>query len=336
MDYDITAIKGERGKPAAFFVHGLGMDKKIWESPDDSKILGGQFPIGLILAKKPAAHVKDSDEHPEISAGLSLGDLPRNLSTLFHILRDSGYTVITWSQKRPSARISVSVSELRDVVALHRKLCDAGIILIGHSRGGLVARAYVRDTDMPVRALITLATPHRGSNLARWIKYVTPLVTLLDPLLSDSEKGTLRHTARRILDFLQSAAAKEFLPDSRFFKTLDDGPLNGIYYQSAGGSDPTLLTVYRTAVERVRYGDGERFATRTRKLLSVPDVFERIIPERFFPDEMKKGKGDGLVSADSSALPWADDHVIYEVNHAAILFDERAKAGVMKALKEIG
>jgi pimeloyl-ACP methyl ester carboxylesterase len=335
MDYDITAIKGGPSKPAVFFVHGLGMDKKIWESPDDSKILGGQFPIGLILARKPSMDVKDSGERPEISAGLSLGDLPRNLSTLFHILRDSGYTVITWSQKRPSARISVSVSELRDVVALHRKLCDSGIILIGHSRGGLVARAYVRDTDMPVRALITLAAPHRGSNLARWIKYVTPLVTLLDPLLSDFEKGTLRRAARRILDFLQSAAAKEFLPDSRFFKTLDDGPLNGIYYQSAGGSDPSLLTVYRTAVERVRYGNGERFTTRARKLFSVPDIFEKIIPESFFPDEMKNGRGDGLVSVESSRLPWADDHFIYHVNHAGILFDERVKDGVMKALEEI-
>lgn len=336
MDYDISAIKGDRGKPAVFFVHGLGMDKKIWESPDDSTILGGQFPIGLILAKKPAMHVKGALGRPEISAGLSLGDLPRNLSTLFHLLRDRGYSVIAWSQKRPSARINIAVSELRDLIALYRKFCDAGIILIGHSRGGLVARAYLKDTDMPVRALITLATPHKGSGLARWIKYVTPLVSLLDPILSDSERGTLRHTAGRVLDFLQSAAAREFLPDSRFFKTLDDGPLEGIYYQSAGGSDPTLLTVYRTAVERVRYGDGERLAASAMTLFSVPSVFERIIPERFFPDEMKKGKGDGLVSVDSSALPWADDHFIYEVNHAAILFDERVKAGVMKALKEIG
>ena len=336
MDYDITALKGDDGKPAVFFIHGLGMDKKIWVSPDDSTILGGQFPLGIILARKPATQVKDAEEDPDMSRRLSLGYPPRNLSTLFHLLRDRGYTVIAWSQKRPSARIGVAVSELRDVTALHRKHCKAGAILIGHSRGGLVAREYLRDANVRVKALITLATPHRGSGLARWTKYVAPLVTFLGPLLSDSEKGTLRYAVKRLFDFLQSPAVKELLPDSQFFKSLKDGPSDGTCYISAGGSDPTLLTVYKRVIERAEYGDRERFVVSARTLFSIPEVFERIIPQKFYPEEMKKGRGDGLVSVESSRIPWSRDHAVYDVNHAGILFDEVAKAGIMKTLKEIG
>jgi hypothetical protein len=31
MKRDITMIPGDRDRPAAVFIHGLGMDKRIWE-----------------------------------------------------------------------------------------------------------------------------------------------------------------------------------------------------------------------------------------------------------------------------------------------------------------
>lgn len=336
MDYDETVVRGGAGRPAVFFVHGLGMDKNMWVAPSESRIMGGSLPLSFVLASEPRSRpVKDTKEEDDVPKGLSIGDPPRRLATLFHSLRDFGYTVITWSQRRPVAEIKVAVSELRAMITKYAKFCEAGIILIGHSRGGLVAREYLRGGDKRVRALITLATPHKGSSMASWVKYMTPLTSAISPLLSEAERGTLKHSVRRIFDFLESAAVREILPGSHFFEALDDGRLEGIYYLSAGGDNPTLFSVYRRAVEKVKYGDGVKSVLRARRVFSVPDIFERIIPKRFYPDEMKRGKGDGLVSVESSRIPWTDNHFVFEVNHAKILFDERVKSIVVKAIKDL-
>lgn len=334
MDYDVTAIQGIAGKPAVLFIHGLGMDKSIWECPAESRILGGRLPLSLILSEEPQLQVaEDADGLRDVTKRLSFGEPPQKLTTLFHSLRDLGHTVITWSQRRPSAEIGIAVKEMRAVLSMHEKYCGSGIILIGHSRGGLVCREYLKGGDERVRALITLATPHKGSSMARWAKYLTPLVSLLNPLLSNSEQGTLKFAMKRIFDFLQSAAVKEVLPDSRFFRDLDDGRLGGVHYMSFGGSSPTLFSLYRRVIERALHGGGEKFVLRAHRVFSVPDILETIIPEGLYPEEMKRGRGDGLVSVQSSRIPWADEHSVFDVNHAGILFDERVRDRVAQIVR---
>ena len=64
----------------------------------------------------------------------------------------------------------------RFVPALHarieeicRQTGQAQIIIVGHSMGGLVARAYLRDHGASrIARVITLGTPHRGTGLARF------------------------------------------------------------------------------------------------------------------------------------------------------------------------
>lgn len=336
MKIDTTIIEGDRDRPALFFIHGLGMDKRIWESPDESRILGERFPVSLLVSGEPDFEEREVEDHGEISRRISFGKPPKNLTTLFNDFGEQGYSVIAWSQQRPSAEIDVAVSELRDLIAMYEKYCKSGIILVGHSRGGLVARRYLRKYgDRRIRGLITLATPHRGSRMAQWVKYITPLISLIDPLLSDSEKGTLTYTVKRIFDFLKSPAVKELLPDSRFFRSLDDGYRKGIFSLSFGGSNTTLFSVYRRVIERIRNGDQERFLLRARRVFSIPDIFEKLIPENHFPDEMKKGKGDGLVSVESSRLPWADESYDFDVNHAGILFDDRVRRKIMDAVNKL-
>lgn len=335
MNIDANIKEGNRDKPTVFFVHGLGMDKKIWESPDESRILGGKFPVSLLVCSEPEFEEKEVEGHGVISKRISVGTPPKNLATLFHDFKELGYTVIAWTQQRPSAGIEVAVSELRDLIAIYEKCCKSGIILVGHSRGGLVARKYLEYGDKRIKGLITLATPHRGSRMAQWVKYVAPLISLIEPLLPDSEKGTLTYTTKRVFDFLKSRAVKELLPDSRFFKSLDGRYRKGIYSLSFGGNNPTLFSVFRKAVENKRNGDGERLRLRARKVFSIPEIFEKLIPERLFPDEMKKGKGDGLVSVESSRLSWADEHYNFDINHAGILFDDRVRSKAIDAVKKL-
>ncbi|MCX7175260.1 MAG: alpha/beta fold hydrolase [Proteobacteria bacterium] len=57
----------------------------------------------------------------------------------------------------------------RRVEALCRETGADRVMLVGHSMGGLVSRAYLRRYgEVRVARLVTLATPHRGSVLARF------------------------------------------------------------------------------------------------------------------------------------------------------------------------
>lgn len=331
MKYDITVFKGDRDKPAVVFIHGLGMDKRIWESPEDARVLGGRFPLRLLLYSEPDPDIAETG-----SRRLFLGKPPGRLTTIFHDLKEQGYTLIAWSQKRPAAEISIAASELRDVIKIYEDYCKNGIVLIGHSRGGLIAREYLKYGDKRVRVLITLSTPHKGSRLAQWADYIAPLVSIINPLLSDSEKGTLAYTVKRVFDFLESKAVKELLPESRFFKSIDDGRVDGIYYISFGGKDPTLFCVYRGVSGDREDGGQKRFVLRPKRVFAIPGIFEKLFPERHFPDEMKKGMGDGLVTTESSKLQWADEHYNFDVNHAGILFQDKARLKVTDVLKDRG
>lgn len=284
MKLDIIFHKGSDDMPAAVFIHGLGMNKDIWANPSSSRILGGIFPLITLLGKR--------------------AEQPGGIQTLFDDLRLRGLNVITWSQKRPAGPIDSVVPELEEIVKIARGLTRSGVILIAHSRGGLIGRKYLQKKDGSVRGFITISTPNKGSTVAQVAGYLSPLVSMLNPLFPEGDKGTLSFSVKRILEFLKSRALKELLPESNFFKSLADGPNDGIYYASAGGTNPTLFS-YRH--------------------FSFPDVFEKIIPENLYPEEMKKGKGDGLVTADSSKLPWSEEHHNFECNHAEILFDEDAR-----------
>ena len=294
MKIDTTVHQGNDDKSAVIFIHGLGMDKDIWVNPLNSRILGGMFPLKIILQKRP------SNENHEF------------LPTLFYDLRAKGYTVLTWSHRRPASIIDTVVTELQEVINMARDVTKSGIILIGHSRGGLIARKYLLQNVHSIKGLITISAPHGGSSVARLSRYVSPLASVLNPLIPDGERGTLSHALKRIVTFLKSKALRELLPDSKFFKTLHDGPREDINYISIGGTNPTLFHVAN---------------------LSFPDIFEKIVPEHLYPEEMKKGRGDGLVSAESAKIPWAVEHYNFHFNHAEILFQSSVRKLVVESVE---
>lgn len=62
-------------------------------------------------------------------------------------------------------------NEVKDAVAaIDRKVHPEAVVLVGHSRGGLAARAYLQSLDAPPAfslGLLTIGTPHLGSPLGR-------------------------------------------------------------------------------------------------------------------------------------------------------------------------
>jgi len=296
MKLDAVSYQGDGDKPAVIFIHGLGMDSNIWVNPSRSRVLGEMFPLEILLDREFFEKKLES------------------IRTLFDDLRSEGYGVVTWSQRRPAGPIDSVVPELAEVSKTARGMTDAGIILVGHSRGGLVGRKYLLSKEESVRGLITISTPHKGSSVARVAKYLSPLASALNPLIPRRDGGTRSAAMKRILEFLKSRALAELLPGSNFLKTLKDGPLDQVYYASVGGMKPTLFRLYN---------------------LSFPDALEKVIPDGLFPEEMKTGKGDGLVSAESSKFPWGAEHHDFDLNHVEILFDERVRNLLHKTIAGI-
>ncbi|MBI5101153.1 MAG: alpha/beta fold hydrolase [Nitrospirae bacterium] len=322
----MSVDEGDRGKPLIIFVHGLGMDEYIWTDPSSARILGGALPITVLLSEKPL-------RCDTISPNISIGDLPDplKLRTIFHDLRDRGYPTVTWSQRRPAGPVDSAVSELAEVMDRAVRRHEGDIVLVCHSRGGLIARKYLaggcrKEAVSKIRALITVCTPHKGSSLAGLAAYMSPFVKIIAPFISVAgDPSTLKKTMARVTDFIKSSAVSELLPASGFFETLRDGKMDGVRCLTLGGTDPGLFSVYRWKQKRTERGS----LSYPEEMLSFPGVFEKIVPSMLYPDEMKKGYGDGLVTAESSRLPWSDEHHDFPLNHAKMLFDKRARETIL-------
>ena len=297
MKLDIASYQGSINKPVIVFIHGLGMDKNIWINPSDSRILAGTFPLKILLNRRV------SQDQSEV------------IATLYDDLKQRDYSLITWSQQRPAGPIASVVKELHEIMKAANELSQAGIILVGHSRGGLIARKYLSATkDTSVKCLLTISTPHKGSSIAGISRYIAPLVSLIDPFIPAGNRGTRSFAIKRTMEFLKSRALKELLPESPFFLSLEDGPLAWVYYASVGGTNPTLFNISR---------------------YSFPDLFEKVIPAHLYPEELKQGRGDGLVSAESSRIPWTNEHHNFECNHAEILFDGALRNRMAQVVERI-
>jgi hypothetical protein len=67
-------------------------------------------------------------------------------------------------------------------------------------------------------------------------------------------------------------------------------------------------------------------------LMTVPDSLMKVIPNFLSLDEITPGRGDGLVSAESSALPWSSAHHVLKANHVSIIWNKKAKRIVIETL----
>ena len=189
--------------------------------------------------------------------------------------------------------------------------------------------------DKSIRGIITISSPHKGSSIAKITRYLKPLASVISPFLSIGNRGTLSSSIKHVLDFLKSKAIKELLPESSFLKSLKDEPLNWMHYISIGGTDPTLFSLYRWQWESVREDKYFKWFLRPDELFSIPEIFQKVIPDKIYPEEIKKGKGDGLVSAESSRIPWCNEHYDFPLNHAQILFDKNVRNLLVKAVERI-
>lgn len=319
MDLDITINKGSSQKPVVIFIHGLGVDKGFWTDPGHSRVLGGSILMKTFAAKKPRPRSSEPKRK------LTVGILPERPENLWIDTVNRGFNTICWSQKRPAGPINAAVSEFDHILNYAKKIFPGiPIAIVGHSRGGLVARKLMEKKVPGIKALITVAAPHSGSSLSRLGNYFAPIAPALKKMLPEASHNTASTMMKRLYDLIEGRALKELLPGSDFFRTLNDRPREDIRYISFGGTVTKLVTVYKWKKKEDKF--------HPVRLLTIPDSLLRLLPAGILPDELTAGKGDFMVTAASAVMPWASEHYNIPANHIAIAWHNKVKRQALKVL----
>ncbi|RJQ15974.1 MAG: hypothetical protein C4560_10400 [Nitrospiraceae bacterium] len=321
MALDVSVHKGRADKPVVIFIHGLGMDKSLWLDPLETRVFAKNIPAKFLAAGPP--RTSSAPNHNKFT----LGDVPEKMDGLWDELKTGGYNLVCWSQKRPVGPIGIAVKELAEIMSIAKKSFPQNpIVLIGHSRGGLISRKFMEGDIRGIKTLITISTPHSGSSLARLGKYLRPLAAALKTVLPDNTR-TVSEVVKRLNEFIEGNAARELLPGSDFLKGLRDSPAKGVSYFSFGGTRTELFTLYAW-----KKRDGK---ISPEPFLTIPDSLLSLLPSSVLPDELTPGKGDGLVSAKSSVLPWARRHHNVPANHISVLWDRKIIGAVAEILEGV-
>ena len=323
MKLDVTIHRGNPDKPVVIFIHGLGVDKSFWTDPAETKVLGGNISMRIFAAVPPrpcSLRVKKRK--------ISVGDIPEKIDNLWTAVTNKGFSAVCWSQSRPVGPINVAVEELREVLKQVKKAFPKRpAALVCHSRGGLIARKFMEEKVPEIKALITISTPHAGSSLSRIGKYISPLSPFLKKILPKDIHGTVSNTLKRVNDLIDGSALKELLPGSDFIKDLKDSPSKNMIYLSFGGTKTKLLTVYKWKKH------GSRM--HPERLLDIPDSLLKKFPASAIPDEIIPGKGDFMVTAESSVMPMAPKHFDLPANHISIAWHKKTISKTLEVLQKI-
>ncbi len=262
---------------------------------------------------------------PDEAAFLTFGKTQRPLMTLFHDISALGCPCAAWSQRRPAGKAAYALEELSSLLERYKNEAGAGIVLIGHSRGGVIARKYAESTPHNILGIVTLGSPHGGSTMALWAHRISMITSLISPFFDNAQKNTFANTIKMVLGLWESEAIVELMPGSALIGSLEATPRREFLTLTLGGTRPELFSLYSVRPDA-------RGMAVYKKRFSVPAVFSDILPDGLIPDEITNGMGDGLVSERNTHIPYEDRHLAYYLNHIEMLFDDRARGDVLEAL----
>lgn len=302
MPLSLSLHNGEPIKPVVLLIHGLGMNNYFWTEPTKCMVLGGMAPLTVFLA----------DQFKETGRAISFGSADPYNHGLWNFLQAAGFSLASWSQSQPLGPIQIAVEELRTALHVVRsKWPGKSVYIIGHSRGGVIARRVLLDGNLrDIEGLITICSPHAGTAMAKFSRYLKPAGILLEKIVPHKSKAHLTKTLSRIAQFFQSPAIAELTPEAEFIAAIKKPLPQEMRKLSFGGTSPALFQ----AIVSLPGG--------RHKTIKFPDLLAGIIPAGHFPRELTPGFGDGLVTAHSARLA-GSQHYDFPVNHVKAAYDHK-------------
>jgi pimeloyl-ACP methyl ester carboxylesterase len=302
MKLSIKLHTGKAEMPTVLLIHGLGMNNYFWVDPKKCFVLGGLAPLTIFL----------SDRLDKSDNTISFGTVDPHIRGLWNCLKSCGFSLASWTQSQPLGPIQIAIEELRTALdAVRNKWPGKTIYLLGHSRGGLIARRFLLyENAGDIEGLITICSPHSGTGMAKFSRFLKPAGLLLEKIMPTKSKAALTKALSRLAVFFQSPAISELTPESEFMASLQSTLPKEIRKLSFGGTSPALFQVV------VRLPGGNH------KVLRFPDLLSGVIPSGHLPRELTPGLGDALVSAESAKLSGGDHHN-FPNNHVKAAYDTK-------------
>jgi len=311
MELSLKLYNGMPGLPAIILIHGLGMNNYFWVDPKKCFVLGGLAPLTIFLANAAGK--------PENT--LSFGTMEHDMQGLWKRLLKAGFSLASWTQSQPLGPIQIAIDELGAVMAtVQNKWPNKPVYLVGHSRGGLIARKFLLEGKIPdIKGLITICSPHAGTGMAKFVRYLKPTGSFLEKIIPHQSKAALAKALGRLAEFLQSPAIEELAPGSAFLSSLGKTLPKQIRKLSFGGTSPALFQLIL------------RLPAQNYKIIKLPDMLVGAIPSVHLPHELTPGLGDALVTAESAKLSGSIHHN-FPNNHVKSAYDKEVQKMILAFL----
>ena len=311
MKFSLKTHTGKPEMPVVLLIHGLGMNNYFWMDPEKCFVLGGLTPLTIFLT--------DTPEKPDNT--ISFGSAEPDIQGLWDCLKDAGFSLASWTQSQPLGPIQVAIDELKTALSTARnKWPDKPVYLVGHSRGGLIAKHFLLEEPVTdIEGIITIASPHSGTGMAKFSRYLKPAGILLEKIIPNKSKVMLAKALGRLSTFLQSPAIEELRPDSKFINSIKKPLPKQMKKLSFGGTSPALFQL------------SVRLPSDNYKIIGFPDMLAGAIPSVHLPNELTPGLGDALVTAKSAKLS-GSKHYDFPDNHVKAAYDHNIHAIILDFL----
>jgi pimeloyl-ACP methyl ester carboxylesterase len=302
MKLPLNLHAGKQEMPIALLIHGLGMNNYFWVDPEKCHVLGGLAPLSIFLANAV----------DKTKSTISFGSIEPHTRGLWNYLKKEGFFLASWTQSQPLGPVQIAIDELQTVLeTVRHKWPGKKIYFIGHSRGGLIARRFlVEGNGADIGGLVTICSPHSGTGLAKFSRYLKPAGILLEKIIPGKSKAMLTKALNRLSVFLQSSAIAELEPESEFMASIQTALPEKIRRLSFGGTSPALFQVTF------------RLPAGNHKVIRFPDLLAGVVPPEHIPRELTPGLGDALVSAESAKIS-GGKHYDFPVNHVKAAYDNK-------------
>jgi pimeloyl-ACP methyl ester carboxylesterase len=311
MKLSLKLHSGKPKMPVIVLIHGLGMNNYFWVDPEKCFVLGGLAPLTIFL----------TDRHDNVGNTISFGSVDPQIQGLWNCLKSGGFSLASWTQSQPLGPIQHAIDELKTAMdTVRNKWPGKAIYIIGHSRGGLIARRFLLEkSGGDIEGLVTICSPQSGTGMAKFSRYLKPAGVLVEKIIPRKSKATLTKALNRVSTFLQSPAIAELEPESEFIVSLQKKLPRKIRKLSFGGTSPALFQVI------VRLPSGNH------KVVKFPDLLAGAIPSGHLPRELTPGLGDALVSAESAELS-GSKHYNFPDNHVKAAYDNKIHSIILDFL----
>jgi pimeloyl-ACP methyl ester carboxylesterase len=335
-------------RDVVLLLHGLGGTKDDWRFPVVRD-------LHFDLSRAPPDRHDDNHLTPPLSPldhlpEFGVSPLRTDVRCWTGVLKALGHTVVNYSQDGPQRTVDVPLEQFeRRIVPFLRsdvltgRLAGKRVVVLCHSRGGILIRAYLHRHPDEGRAwigrVVTLCSPHQGTRAPVAKQKLADAAAAIGAGVVGPTSLLIGLTVRVLNLLEESAGANQLLPDSPLFAELaTPAGVPGVDFRTIGGSSVRYGRIYAFFYTPDSYVPNwsdfpdVRFDwTKVPVEVPVASPLLDSLPDRIVDEEQDDGKGDGLVANSKAGMAGAA-HESFPVNHAEALWDERLFARVARLL----